>query len=284
MRSVAADRAVARAARILAQAIVIGISIALVVFAVSDWKLSDASAYWNAGMRLREGAPLYPAVTDVEASDVYRYAPWFAWLAVPLTFLPPPVAGALWSVVLVGASAFAIWPMARGGAWLQAIFFGAVLVGISAIGNAQPVIVAMLVHGVERRGGPLWIALAASLKAVPLAFALVYLGRRQWVRFVLSCALTAALVAPALFYGVGNYVTDAGQAALLFGVPALYVGVVGVAVVVTTRLAQSPWAWLAAGVTAALALPRFFVYDVTFLVAGAQAEISYTGRKVAGSK
>jgi hypothetical protein len=248
------------------QAIVIGISISLIVFAVSDWKLSDASAYWNAGMRLRDGAPLYPAVTDVEASDVFRYAPWFAWLAVPFTFLPTVVAGALWSVILLGASALAIWPMGRRGAWLQAMFFGAVLIGISAIGNAQPVIVAMLVHGVERRSGPVWIALAASLKAVPLAFALVYLGRRQWLRFGFSCALTAVLAAPALLYGVENYVTDAGHAALLFGEPALYFGVVAVAVLLTIGLARSRWAWLAAGVTAALALPRFFMYDVTFLV------------------
>ena len=258
-----------RAARLITQAIVIGISISLVLFAVSDWKLSDASAYWNAGMRIRDGAPLYPVVADVEASDVYRYAPWFAWLAIPFTFLPPFMAGALWSIVLLGASALAIWPIARRGAWLQAVFFGAVLVGISAIGNAQPVIVAMLVHGVERRTGPLWIALAASLKAVPLAFALVYLGRRQWLRFALSCILTGGLLAPALFYGVGNYVTDAGQAALLFGIPAVYIGAVAIGLLATIRLAHSRWAWLAAGLAAATALPRFFVYDVTFLVPGA---------------
>lgn len=258
-----------RIARIVTQAIVIGISISLVLFAVSDWKLSDASAYWNAGMRLRDGAPLYPVVGNVEASDVYRYAPWFAWLAIPFTFLPPFLAGALWSLILLGSSALAVWPAARRGAWLQTVFFGAVLIGISAIGNAQPVIVAMLVHGVERRSGPLWIALAASLKAVPLVFALVYLGRRQWLRFASSCVLTAVLVAPALFYGVGNYVTDAGQAALLFGMPAVYIGVVGIGLLATLRLAQSRWAWLAAGLTAALALPRFFVYDVTFLVPAA---------------
>jgi hypothetical protein len=263
-----------RIARIVVQAIVIGISISLVLFAVSDWKLSDASAYWNAGMRLRDGAPLYPAVTDVEASDVYRYAPWFAWLAIPFTFLPPVLAGALWSVILLGASALAVWPMAQRGAWLQTVFFGAVLIGISAIGNAQPLIVAMLVQGVERRSGPLWIALAASLKAVPLAFALVYLGRRQWWRFGLSCALTVLLAAPALLYGVENYVTDAGQAALLYGVPALYFGVAAAAVLMTLWLAESRWAWLAAGATAALALPRFFVYDVTFLVPGAASAVA----------
>jgi hypothetical protein len=164
--------------------------------------------------------------------------------------------------------------MAQRGAWLQTVFFGAVLIGISAIGNAQPLIVAMLVQGVERRSGPLWIALAASLKAVPLAFALVYLGRRQWWRFGLSCALTVLLAAPALLYGVENYVTDAGQAALLYGVPALYFGVVAAAVLMTLWLAESRWAWLAAGATAALALPRFFVYDVTFLVPGAASAVA----------
>lgn len=266
-----------RLARIAAQAIVIGLSIAVLIFAVTDWSLSDATAYWNAANRLRDGSPLYPIVSNVEASDIYRYAPWFAWLAVPMTFLPAPVAGGVWSAVLVGASVAAIWPMLRMREWLGAMFFGSILIGISAIGNAQPLIIAALMLGVERRSGPAWIALAASLKAVPIVFALVYLGRRQWIRFGLTCLFTVLLVAPAFLYNLSGYVTDAGDAALLYGIPLLYGGVVLLGASATVFLARSRWGWLAAGLTAALALPRFFVYDATFLVPGLARKIEENG-------
>src|SRR4029079_944327 len=111
---------------------------------------------------------------------IYRYAPWLAWLAVPWTYLPPPVAGALWSAVLLAASGLALVPLVRAGAWVLVAFFAPILVGISAVGNIQPLIVAALVWGVERRSGPVWVALAASLKVFPLLLALVYAGRRQW--------------------------------------------------------------------------------------------------------
>ena len=77
-----------RLARIVALAVIIGIGIFNLIAAVTHWTLSDAAAYWNAAERLRDGAPLYPVLTDVDASEVYRYAPWFAWLAVPFTCGP----------------------------------------------------------------------------------------------------------------------------------------------------------------------------------------------------
>src|SRR5918992_563782 len=169
-----------RLARIVALAVVIAIGIVNLYWAVSGWTLSDATAYWNAGLRLRAGEPLYPSLTDVDASNVYRYAPWFAWLAVPVTFLPIEAAAVLWSAVLLSASGVALLPLVRA-----------------------------LVHGVERRSGPLWIAIAASLKATPILFALVYLGRRQYWRAAMAAAATALLVAPALLYDLRGYVTDA---------------------------------------------------------------------------
>ena len=260
--------AIARASKLVATAILIGLSIALLIFAVTDWGLSDAEAYWNAAMRLRAGEPLYPAVDDVNGSDVYRYAPWFAFAAVPLTFLPQPVAGALWSLLLVGASGLAILPLVRERQFVLAAFFGSVLLGISAIGNAQPLIIAALVHGVERRSGPVWIGITASLKVVPMFFALVYLGRRQWWRFAASVAVALVLVAPMLAFDLSNYVTDPSDAALLIRWPPLWAGVVIVGSVATVALATTRYGWLAAGSTAVLALPRFFMYDITFLLPG----------------
>lgn len=258
-----------RLARTVAMAVVIGIGIFNLYQALIGWTLSDASAYWEAALRLRTGQDLYPLVAIPEAPEVYRYAPWFAWLAVPFTYLPVQMAGALWSMILLGASAVALLPLVHARAWLLIALFGPILVGISAVGNVQPLLAAALMHGVERRSGPIWIALAASLKVFPLLLALVYAGRRQWIRFSLAVLLTGLLWAPALQYDLSSYPSQAGRAAAMSAVPVLYFVLVGVAIGATLLLASRRFAWLAAATTVALSLPRLLVYDVTYLMVGA---------------
>ncbi|HEX6139816.1 MAG TPA: hypothetical protein VF013_05035 [Candidatus Limnocylindria bacterium] len=251
-------------------ALVIGIGIFNLYQAVMGWTLSDAGAYWDAAVRLREGQPLYPPLSSVDASDVYRYAPWFAWLAVPWTYLPQWLAGVLWSAVLLGASALSLWPVVQRRAWLLVALFAPILVGISAVGNAQPLIVAALMLGLERKSGPVWVALAASLKLFPILFALVWLGRLELGKVGLALALTALLWLPApLLYDLGAYPTDPGQAGSLFGVLPVWFLVVGLMIGGTLALSRSRFSWLAAGTTVAVSLPRIFVYDVTFLMPGA---------------
>jgi hypothetical protein len=257
-----------RLARLVVLALVIGLGIANLYWAVAQWTLSDAGAYWEAAQRIREGGELYPAVSDVEASEVYRYAPWFAWLTVPFTFLPTAVAGALWSLVLVAASVAAVIPLAQRRAWLAVAFFFPILIGISAVGNVHALMVAWLVWGVERRSGPLWIALAASLKLVPLLLALVYAARRQWLRASASVALTAVLLAPALLYDLSNYVTTSGSAGGLIEAPILFGLTVALGIVATVRFAGGRHGWLAAATTLVLATPRLFVYDVSYVLIG----------------
>jgi hypothetical protein len=261
-----------RLARTVALAVIIGIGIFNLIAAVTHWTLSDAAAYWNAAERLRDGAPLYPVLTDVDASEVYRYAPWFAWLAVPFTFLSVQVAGAVWSTLLLLGSALALVPLVRMRAWLAVALFAPILVGISAVGNVQPLLIAPLVWSVERRSGPLWIGVAASLKVFPILFALVYLGRGQWGRAAAAVAVAALLWAPALLYDLRGYATEAGQAASLISAPILWAVVVGGAIGVTLRLARGPFGWLAAATSVVLVLPRLFVYDVTYLMVGAPAD------------
>lgn len=257
---------IARLPKLLVTALVIGIGISQLVFALGDWHLRDMSAYWEAGERLRSGEPLYPALGDTEASEVYRYAPWFAWAWVPMTLLPRAAANVLWSAVLLGASAAALWPLARTRAWLAVAFFLPILVGISAIGNAQPLVVAALVLGVERRSGPLWISVAASLKAVPLLFVFTYLGRRQWLRATMTIALTALMVAPMLLYDLSDYPTGAGAAAALAEWPVFWGLAIGIGILSSLQLAQGRHAWLASAITAVLAVPRLFVYDLSLLM------------------
>jgi hypothetical protein len=128
--------------------------------------------------------------------------------------------------------------------------------------------VAWLVWGVERRSGPIWVALAASLKAVPLLLALVYLGRREWLRALLCVVFTALLVAPAFLYDTSHYVLSTGQAGMLVELPFVFGLIVAAACGATLWLARDRWGWLAGAVAVVLATPRFFVYDVTYLLIG----------------
>ena len=263
-----------RLARIVALGLIFGLGIANLYWSLSQWTLSDAGAYWQAAHRIREGAELYPPVANVEASDVYRYAPWFAWAAVPFTYLPQTLAGAIWSAILVAASVFAVVPLARRRAWIAVAFFFPILVGISAVGNVHALLVAALVWGEERRSGPLWIGAAASLKVVPILFVLVYLGRRQWLRAALSLLATAVLVAPAFLYDLSDYVTTSGEAGGLIQAPIVFVIAIVAAVAATLALAKTRYGWLTAAVAVVVATPRLFVYDVTYVLAGFPAGFS----------
>jgi len=264
-------RVAVRLARIVVLAIVIGIGFNHVWWSITDWHLDDMNAYWDAGMRLRTGGELFPPVSDVLASEVYRYSPWFAWLWTPLTLLPRLLVEVGWSIVLLAASGLAVWPLARRRAWLAVAFFLPILIGISSGGNVHALLIAGLVRGVERRSGPLWIGIAASLKLFPILFVLTYVGRRQWLRAALACAVAGLLLAPYLLYDLSNYVTTAGGAALLWDWPVVYAIAVIAAIVVALRLAPTRHGWLAAGIAVVLALPRSFLYDVTWVMVGAPA-------------
>lgn len=261
-----------RLARIVALAVIIGIGFNHVWWSVADWHLDDMNAYWDAGVRLRQGGELFPPVADVLASEVYRYSPWFAWLWVPITLLPRELVNVAWSVVLLAASVAAVVPMARRGAWVGVAFFLPILIGISAGGNVHALLIAALVLGVERRSGPLWIGIAASLKLFPILFALTYLGRRQWGRAAATALIAGILLAPFALYDLTNYVTTAGGAALLWDWPLVYVAAVGASIVGALALARTRHGWLASAVAVVLAVPRSFLYDVTWVMVGVPAE------------
>lgn len=257
---------IARLPKLVVIALVVGVGVSQLILTIGDWHLSDAGAYWNAAQRLRDGEPLYPRLADTEASEVYRYAPWFAWAWVPLTLLPREAAYVVWSIILLAASAAALTPLIQRKAWLLVALFLPIMVGISGIGNVQPLIVAALVLGIERRSGPLWIGLAASLKAVPLLLVATYVGRGEWRRAATAVIVTILVVAPMLLYDLSHYPTGADGAAMLINVPVLYAIVIAAGILISVRLARGSLRWLASSTTVALAIPRFFVYDVTFIL------------------
>jgi hypothetical protein len=146
------------------------------------------------------------------------------------------------------------------------IFFG-----MAAGGNVHGLMIAWLVFGVERRSGPIWIAVAASLKAVPILYVLVYAGRGEWRKVAETLAITAVLVAPMFFFDRPPLQSEFGISNSLAQIhPALFWGLAGlsvlVAVYVVFRLRR--YAWLATGAAAYFCLPRVFLYDVTFILPG----------------
>ncbi|MGI8929496.1 MAG: glycosyltransferase family 87 protein [Candidatus Limnocylindrales bacterium] len=263
-----------RAARLVAVGILIGWSATQIYFRISAWSLSDMDAYWNAALRLRSGEPLFPALVDTSAPDVYRYSPWFAAAWVPFTHLPKAFMAIAWSAILLVASYWCVRPLLRRdlASIAAVVFFGSFLIWGTSIGNVQPLMIAALMHGMERRSGPLWIGVAASLKAVPILFLLVYLGRGEWRRAGAGLLVAASLSAATLLVDLTHYPSGPGDApSPLFLVSPLLLGA-AVTVVAGITLMQarrrSPFDRLAAAGAALTALPRITLLDLPMLLVG----------------
>jgi Glycosyltransferase family 87 len=244
---------------------------ALVTYAISREWGSDVAAYWGAAERIRAGEPLYVAGL-ANASDLYRYAPWFAYAWVPLTYLPQGAVTAVWVAIMVAAAAASTLPLLRHGVTGTAAFalFAPLQLQGAVFGNVQPLLVLTLLWGVERRSGPLWIAIGASLKAVPLLLALVYAGRGEWLRAGLALLTTAVLVAPALFFDLSAYPTQPGpgQMSLTAVALPLFIGVAVGTAALSYLGARSRYRWLLGALAMLAALPRALTYEAGFLLVG----------------
>lgn len=265
-------RGVARIGWIVVVAVLAGIGISHVVFAIRDWPLGDMDVYLEAARRLRDGEPLYVA-GDV-AVNSYWYAPWYAVLWVPLTYLPREVVAVGWSAVLVAASAAVAWLCYRFGRHgaLLALFVGPPLIAISAGGNIQALMVLTLLVGFHRRWGPAAVALAASMKFAPILLAAAYLARGEWLRAAVSVVLTGVLLVPSFLMGITDAGVRSDAAPSLLGVSPILFGASILAALVVTFLVPGRFALLSATVASVLALPRLFVYDVTLVAVGAAKE------------
>lgn len=263
-----------RVARLLVVAVSLGLGIAYVIVRSGEYEPADVTAYWDAAMRLRAGEPLYVIVPDPEAPEVFRYAPWFALAWVPLTFLPREPVLVAWWLGMIVLAAYGLWRVARLGAAGLAIagLIGPFLVWIAARGNVHPLVLVPLMLGVEGRAGPILVGVMASLKATPLAFALVYLGRREWRRFAVALGTFAVLVAPIALFGTAGFQADPGRYPnpLLEISPVAWLAAVSL-LCVATVVTAARWpshAWWVAGLAAMAGVARFLPYNLTYLLVG----------------
>lgn len=269
-----------RLARILALAVIIAISIMNVVWAIQDWHLHDMNVYWVAGEMWNATGNPYTLAPGTNDNSVYRYAPWFAALWVPLTELPRGVVNVAWSAVLVITSFTAVAPLLRAGGQaampLATLMFG-IMFGMAAGGNVHGLMIAWLVWGVERRSGPIWVALAASLKVVPILIVLVYAGRGEWRKAGEAVALTMLLVAPMLLFDRPSLASEFGLSNSLWSIaPWLWFMTVPIALALAVWVAfRRNWlGYPTIGLVSNLVLPRLFIYDVTFLLPGLAETVS----------
>lgn len=262
-------RGLARLAQLVVIAVLVGIGVSHVVFAIRDWPLGDMDVYLAAAARLRDGQPLY--VSGDIAVNSFWYAPWYAVLWVPLTYLPREVVAVAWSAVLLAATAAVTLHLWRRGppGRLLAIFAAPPLIAVSAGGNIQSLMVLGLLLGFHRRWGPLAVALAASMKFTPILLTAAYVARGEYRRAAWTLALAVVLLVPSLLLGIADTDIRSDAALSLLGVaPVLYILTV-LAALGATFVVPRRHAVLVAAVAAVLALPRLFVYDTTLVVIGA---------------
>jgi hypothetical protein len=114
------------------------------------------------------------------------------------------------------------------------------------------------------------VALGASLKAVPLALALVYAGRGAWRRAGLAVLLTGLLVAPMLLFDLSGYSTQPGpNQDSLAGVSVfLWAPVAAATLVGAYLLARTRYGWAAGALAMLASLPRMLSYQSGFMLVG----------------
>lgn len=260
-----------RLGRLVAQAVAIAWLLYVATSWVLAWTPADAGAYFDAATRLRSGADLYTAASP-EAHEVYRYAPWFAYAWIPLSYLPRDAVMHGWSVAMLVCSGVAVWPIVRLGtpaAVTLAALLGAFLLETAMFGNAHPAVVALLVVAAGRSAFPVAIGVASSVKLVPILFVGVWIGRGEWRPALVALATALVLWSHALLFDLGGYVTDPGTGLMsLYAIsPILWFCAAAAAAAASAVLVvrRSRWAWVAMAVLMFVGPPRVVLSYLAFL-------------------
>ena len=200
-------------------------ALANVVLVTQQWEFNDIHAYLGAARRLMEGGSVYAPAAD--ASELYRYSPWFAVLWIPFTQLPLPVVEVAWATILIAATLLILPRFAdRWSAVALALLLGALVYRTAGWGNVQPLIILALVYLLPTRAGPWAVGITASLKVWPILAVVVYAWRRQWSAVAISLGVAGVLSIPILFtdlsaYPAGSRPPNFYDATFLLAVPAL---------------------------------------------------------------
>lgn len=251
---------------LLAAALLTAIGAAYIGEGLANWNLLDMSAYREAALRIRAGEVLYGG--DVHLNSAYRYAPWFAYAWVPLTYLPDALVRVGWSCLLLLGVALSIRPLMRRerARLLLLLLFAPLMFGAASGGNVQPLMIGALVWGLPTRWGWLAVGFAASLKLIPLAFCAVFIAERRWWQAIAAMVLTAILWLPILWLPIEPITFETGLARILPAPLWLIIPLFGALVALLFAARRSRFTALAAALAALVALPRLFIYELGMLL------------------
>lgn len=269
---------VERVARLIAMTVAVLGVVLLMGAALNSHVQPDADAYWHAAQRLRDGQALYGGPRGDE-TEIYRYAPWFAFAWLPLTYLGQGAAYVTWRGILLLSTLVAIWPLIRRptpASLTLAVLLGGLLVSNLPAANVTPLIVGTLVAGLRSRVGPVILGLAGSLKLFPLILVTGYLAERRWLAATVAIGVTSVLWLNILAFDFLLYTQIGGPSFYVGGVsllgvsPLLWlpVAVAAAGVVIGFAARGSRWTWLAAGAAIPLAVPRVWLPDAAYVLLG----------------
>jgi hypothetical protein len=269
-----------RVARLIAMTVAVLGVILLMGAALNGHVQPDADAYWHAALRIRDGQALYGGPRGDE-TEIYRYAPWFAFAWVPLTYLGQDAAYVVWRGILLLSTAVAIWPLVRrpnAASVTLAILLGGLLVTNLPAANVTPLIVGALAVGLRTRLGPVILGLAGSLKLFPLVLVAGYVAERRWLAAAIAIGVAGVLWLQVLAFDLRLYMQIGGPAFYLGGVSLLRVSpflwapvaVATAGLVVALARRRSPWTWLAAAAAIPLAVPRVWLPDAGYVLVGVE--------------
>lgn len=265
-------------ARLAAFAIAVLGSVLLIGAGFTPDVQPDADAYWHAAQRLREGGPLY-LTAGPDETEIYRYAPWFAFAWLPLTYLSQDAAYLIWRGVLLLAAIAAVVPLLRrpspAAITLSVLVFSLLVSNLPA-GNVTTLMIGVLALGLPTRAGPYLLGAAASLKVFPILLVAGYLAERRWREAAIAVAVAAVLWAHVLVFGLSTYPTTtvSGESFYLGGVsllaihPALlFLGLAGLGLVGAWMVIHgSSWTWLLAAAAIPTVVPRVWLPDAAWVV------------------
>jgi hypothetical protein len=230
------------------------------------WPFHDTICYWITGVRIREGVEVYGRATDFLT---FRYAPPWAVLSVPLSFLPPgvPTVAIFFGNVLALRYICGSWRNAGLVAWLP--FVPRALV----TGNVDLMMAAAMwatLTNVRRSGWAL--AFFALAKVSPAALLLTANRERRW-EFVIAIAGLCAITLPVLHLWPEWWSYLFGYTPVPWIPLALRIPI-GLALLALRR----PWA-VAAG--AAILTPAFYFHSMVLLIPAARLALRAVRERVA---
>ncbi|HET6380184.1 MAG TPA: glycosyltransferase 87 family protein [candidate division Zixibacteria bacterium] len=212
----------------------------------------DVYGYQLAAERLVAGESLYADPRPQDDRLTYRHAPWLAMLWVPLNLLPDPLL--VWRAASFLAAVYVIVTVFRlgGHAGLILAALSLPLLGAVPHSNVGMLMLALLI---SRRADPWSVGVAASLKLYPLLLVLGYVAERRWRDAGIAVALTAVLWAPAVLYGIGDYVPPPSEVGL--GPVAYVLAPAVLAVLGWLAWRRSRWSWVAIGAALPVIVPHY---------------------------